>query len=186
MVTHGSLTPMKELDVCLIVCGAPLTRRAPDLISTLMTCGWPSRVIGTPAAKSWLDGAAIEKVIGECPRFEFRSSVEPKLTGRPSAVIVCPATFNTINKAAIGAADNYALAVMCEAMATGVPMVSARLWGHPAWPRSLKTLREAGAVLMNPRTGGLELSPMPSGLGEEVTANFDPQWIIAQLDQLVS
>jgi phosphopantothenoylcysteine decarboxylase len=127
---------------------------------------------------------------GEAPVSDFRLPMQPKRGGPPAAMVVCPATFNMVNKAASGIADTYAAATVCEALATAiplvvVPMVSTRLWGHPAWVRNLNVLRDAGAVLVDVRTGGLDLTPAPSGSGEDVAAQFDPQWVVAQLDRLV-
>ncbi|WP_446686993.1 DUF6188 family protein [Phytohabitans kaempferiae] len=51
---------------------------------------------------------------------------------------------------------------------------------------NLNVLRAAGAVLVDVQTGGLDLAPAPSGSGDEVAARFDPQWIVTQLDRLMS
>lgn len=140
---------MSISDVTLIVCGAPLAARTPDLIRGLMADGWRPAVVGTPGSVGWLDHDAVTRLVGEPPRFEFRAPSTPKHGGAPAVVVVCPATFNTVNKAAAGIADTYALGVLCEAISTRtptviVPTVSTRLSGHPAWPRSVATLTEAG------------------------------------------
>ncbi|SDS61462.1 hypothetical protein SAMN04515669_1496 [Jiangella sp. DSM 45060] len=59
-----------------------------------------------------------------------------------------------------------------------VPFVSRSLAGHPAWPRSLTMLREAGARLVDPRTGGPWDEPLESGSGDAVAAAFDWGWAI--------
>jgi phosphopantothenoylcysteine decarboxylase len=176
--------------VSLILCGAPLTTRAPHLVSVLQADGWYPTVICTPSASAWFDHNAVTELTGQAPVSDFRSPMEPRRGVPPAAMVVCPATFNTVNKAASGIADTYASATVCEALATGiplvmVPMVSTRLWGHPAWVRNLDVLRDAGVVLIDVRTGGLDLTPAPSGSGDEVVARFDPQWIVTQLAQLV-
>jgi hypothetical protein len=137
---------VSTLGVTLIVCGAPLAARVPDLIRGLMADEWQPVVVGTPGSVGWLDHDAVTRLVGEPPRFEFRAPWTPKRGGPPAAVVVCPATFNTVNKAAAGIADTYALGVLCEAISTRtltviVPTVSTKLSGHPAWPRSLATWR---------------------------------------------
>jgi phosphopantothenoylcysteine synthetase/decarboxylase len=87
-----------------------------------------------------------------------RTPGEPKSFPRPDAVILAPATFNTVNKLATGIADTYALTVLCSAIGTRTPMVivpfvSTRLAGHPAWLASLAVLRYAEATLVDPATG---------------------------------
>jgi len=178
------------VDVTLIVCGAPLTARAPDLLAALADDGWRPGVVATPAAAPWLDSAAVERLTGEPPRTEFRSPAYPKRAGDPAAVVVCPATFNTVNKAAAGAADTYALATLCEALGSRlpvllVPMVNNKLWGHPAWTDSLAIFSNAGAAIMNVHTGEAGAAEVASGTGDQVVARFRPGWVAAGLQRLV-
>src|SRR5688500_936304 len=107
----------------LIACGAPLATRTPELLVAVMAAGWEPSVIGTPAAAAWLDSDAVAALTGEPVQYDFRAPNQAKRTGDPAAVLVCPATFNTINKAAAGINDTYALGVLCEALGTGIPTV---------------------------------------------------------------
>lgn len=180
---------MPGLDVALIVCGAPLTSRTPDLVQALRADGWRPTVIGTQASSEWLDVDAVAAVLGEPPLFDFRQPDQPKRGGPPAAVVVCPATFNTVNKAASGVNDTYALGVLCEAIGTGtptvlVPMVNNKLWGHPAWPRSLSTLADAGVTMLDVHTGQAGTSAVASGTGGDVVTRFDPQWLSVQLAEV--
>ncbi|MBN1173023.1 MAG: flavoprotein [Micromonosporaceae bacterium] len=175
---------MKHL--ALIVTGAPLTARAVDLAAATVGAGWSVVVIATPAASPWLDHDGIAAVCGTGPQTEYRSPGEPKRGPRAHAVVVCPATFNTVNKAACGIADTYAMGVLCEAIGAGVPvamfpMINNRLWGHLALASNLETLQEAGVRLFDPATGRHGARPGDSGSGDEVVARFDPAWILAAL-----
>ena len=172
-------------NVTLIVCGAPLTLRAPDLVRALLDDDWTVAVVATPSALAWIDGPTVEGLTGTLPRSEFRDPQQPK-SGPPDAVVVCPATFNTVNKAAVGAADTYALAQLCEALGEGVPvvavpMVNNKLWGHPAWSRSLAVLESIGAELLNVHTGEHGAAVVQSGTADAVVAAFDPAWVISRL-----
>lgn len=180
---------MANSDVTVIVCGAPLTARLPDLLAELLAKGWQPTVVGTPASAAWLDADAVVQLVDEPPRLEFRSPMQLKRGGPPAAVVVCPATFNTLNKAAAGINDSYALGVLCEALGTGtplvvVPMVNNKLWGHPAWAGSLAVLERAGAFLLDVHTGARGASAVISGTGGDVVAGFDPRWVTAQLKTL--
>lgn len=180
---------MQNLDLTVVVCGAPLTSRTPDLLVALLAEGWRPTVVATAAAQAWLDFDEVERLVGERPRVDYRSPSQPKRGGVPAAVLVCPATFNTINKAAAGLADTYPLGVVCEALGTGiplvvVPMVSNKLWGHPAWAGSLTVLGSAGTVFVDIQTGEPEASPTMSGTGAEVVAVFDPAWVTRRLKSL--
>lgn len=173
-------------NLTLIVCGAPLTARTPDLVRALANDDWTVSVIATLSAQAWLDDDAIRDLTGAPPRVEFRQPDQPKGTGSAQAVVVCPATFNTVNKAAAGAADDYALTQLCSALGEGlrlliVPMVNNKLWGHPAWSRSLDVLESAGATMLDIHTGKLGAVAVQSGTGDEVVAGFDPSWVTDRL-----
>lgn len=169
-------------DLTLIVCGAPLAARTGDLVTGLMKAGWRPSVVATPAAMDWLDATSISRATGSAPRHTFRAPAQGRSGPEPSAVAVCPATFNTVNKAACGIADTYAMASLCEALGAGlptviVPMINDRLWQHPACGRSLAFLQSAGAVLIDVQTGRPGAAPVASGTGDQVVAAFDPAWL---------
>jgi phosphopantothenoylcysteine synthetase/decarboxylase len=180
---------MSNLPVTVIACGAPLASRTPELVSELHRHGWHVTVVGTPSAAAWLDHRAIAQLTGEPPRLDLMSVVGERRVA-PAAVVVCPATFNTINKAVAGANDTYALAVLCEALGSrvpivAVPMVSDRLWGHPAWAGSLRVLKDAGVALVDVVSGGVVPTAVESGAGERVAARFDPRWLSGHLARLI-
>ncbi|MQA97015.1 MAG: hypothetical protein GEV11_21080 [Streptosporangiales bacterium] len=63
---------------------------------------------------------------------------------RADAVIVAPATYNTVNKWASGISDTYALGILAEAPGLGIPVVvwpfvNAALAGRRAFQRSRRT-----------------------------------------------
>lgn len=143
----------------LIVCGAPPARQAPRSVAVLQDVGWDVCVIATPVAVAWIDTAALSTATGHAVRSELRGPDEAEFDPRGDAVLVAPATFNTINKCALGASDSLALGLMNEALGTGglpialVPWVNAVLAGHPAYEPSLGRLRGAGAHIVTPESG---------------------------------
>ncbi len=170
----------------LVLTGAPLTSRASELAVALTQAGWEVHLVATPSAAAWVDEAALVEAVGHAPAAQYRAPGEPRRGGRPDAVVVAPATFNTINKLAAGIADSYAHGVLCDALGTAtplviVPMVNNRLWGHPAWPANLQLLSKAGARFVDINSGGSEPAPVQSGTGDDVVAAFDPPWIVRQL-----
>jgi phosphopantothenoylcysteine synthetase/decarboxylase len=107
---------------------------------------------------------------------------------RPDAVICCPATFNTLNKWAAGINDSLALGVLNDALGLNtpvlaVPMVAERLCRHPTWPATLAFLATAGVDAIDPADGNLTLRPrgIPSGTGDDIADNFDPELLIRWL-----
>jgi len=87
----------------------------------------------------------------------------------PDAIIVAPATYNTVNKWAQGTSDTYALGVLAEmtGMDTPIvvlPFVNSALAGRVAFRRSVETLRSEGVrILLGP--GGFEPHPPRTGAG---------------------
>jgi phosphopantothenoylcysteine synthetase/decarboxylase len=91
------------------------------------------------------------------------------------AVIVAPATYNTINKWASGAADTYVLNQLAELTGLGVkivvlPFVNHALAANRVFTRSVDELRQAGIHVLfgpgefephPPRTGGQVLETYP-------------------------
>lgn len=85
----------------------------------------------------------------------------------PDAMLVCPATFNTINKWAYGLADTLALALLTEAIGLDLPLVAAPALNnaqaaHPAFDRSIAALREMGVTVLY---GPDVYEPGPPGTG---------------------
>jgi phosphopantothenoylcysteine synthetase/decarboxylase len=170
----------------IVACGAPLAARVHDLAATAIRDGWDVTVVATRAALSWLDGEAVRRTVGRPAVTDYRIPDEPKRGDRPAAVVVCPATFNTVNRMALGIADSYPLGLLCEALGEGVPtfvvpMVNNRLWGHPAWGAHQAALADAGVTFLDLRTGDAGTEPVVSGTGPDVVAAFDPRWVTDRL-----
>jgi phosphopantothenoylcysteine synthetase/decarboxylase len=71
----------------------------------------------------------------------------------PDAIVVAPATFNTLNKWALGIADTLAVGILCECLGRGVPIVAAPylkqdLARHPAFPKSRNILKKCGVRIL--------------------------------------
>jgi phosphopantothenoylcysteine synthetase/decarboxylase len=167
----------------LVVTGAPLASRCPDIADALSEAGWQIEVVTTPSAGAWVDEATVSHLTalghGET------SSAEPDV------VVVAPATFNTVAKLATGIADTYAHSRLSEALGQRLPMVlvpliNNKLWGHPALEGHFHTLAEAGVALMDCQTGRPEARAVNSGTGEEVVERFDPSWIVTRLLSLTT
>jgi phosphopantothenoylcysteine decarboxylase len=156
----------------LIVCAAPRARRIGELVSRAQARGWTVCAIPTPQGLKFIDRPALEKQTGFPMRAEYEpgSTTEPSTTEPlppPDAMLVCPATFNTINKWAYGLADTLALALLIEAVGLGLPLVAAPALNsaqavHPAFDRSVAALREMGVTVLY---GPGVYEPGPPGTG---------------------
>lgn len=100
----------------------------------------------------------LEQLTQHPVRSDYKRPEDPDALPKADAVIVFPATFNTLNKWALGISDTLALGLLCELTGLGLPIVavpSFRTGGgldlHPAFKRSMRMLRRYGVhVLYEP------------------------------------
>lgn len=137
----------------LVVCAAPPARRIDELVELLHQHGWRVCAIPTPtAAESWVDTGRLATQTGFPVRSQPRAPDDPRSLPPADAVVVAPATFNTINKWAGGISDTFALGILNEAVGMGLPIIASPyakpdLAAHPAFRRSLELLRGYGVWL---------------------------------------
>jgi len=137
----------------LIVCAAPPARSIGDLIGLLQEKDWTVCPITTPHATEWMDIPAVAVQTGFPVRDKYRQPDDQESLPRADAIVVVPATFNTVNKWVAGISDNFALGLLCEAIGLQLPIVVApyaksSLAAHPAYARSLRTLDEWGVIVL--------------------------------------
>ncbi|GII89491.1 hypothetical protein Ssi03_74810 [Sphaerisporangium siamense] len=150
----------------IIVCAAGPAADVGKLVALAQDDGWIVQLIATPSALDFIDVPALEKQTGRPVRSQYRKPGEPK-SPRADAIIVAPATYNTINKFAQGIADTYALGILSEAPNLGIPVavlpfVNSALADRAPFRRSINDLRAEGVhILLGP--GHFE--PHPPGAG---------------------
>ena len=110
-----------------VVCGVGPAAATGTLVKLACDRGWRIQVVATPAALEFFDEQAIADLTGAPVRSQY---AKPGAPGSliPDAILVAPATYNTICKWAQGISDTYALGVLAEATGLRVPTV---------WPWSL-------------------------------------------------
>lgn len=157
----------------VIVCAAGPAGDVGRLVELAQKRGWMVRVIATPSALAFIDVPALEALTGAPVRSQYRSPGEPR-TPPADAIIVAPATYNTINKWALGISDTYALGILAEAPGMNIPVVvlpfvNSALAGRAPFMASVQALRSEGVrVLLGPG----EFEPHPPGSGGERIADF--------------
>src|SRR6266567_2457259 len=138
------------------VCGAPAAAEVNELIGLAQRSGWLVRVIATPMGERFIDVGELAALTGDRVRTRFRMPDEPDELPAADAVVVAPATFNTVNKWAAGIADTFATGLLCELTGLGVPilavpLVKDALARHVAFKSSLETLHGMGVdILFDP------------------------------------
>src|SRR5215475_2501019 len=136
----------------IVVCGAAPTAEVGVLVRLAQQRSWTVRAIPTPDALSFADAAELEWMTGNAVEVGYRSPADVR-PPRPDAVIVAPATFNTVNKAALGITDTHALGVIAEAIGRDIPVVmvpwvNAPLAAREPFRRSVAQLRDEGVFVL--------------------------------------
>jgi phosphopantothenoylcysteine synthetase/decarboxylase len=147
----------------VIACGG---RPAGDLsafVEEAQANGWEVCVIATPSALKFMDLDHLANLTGHVVRYDYKQPDEPDVLPPPDAIVVAPATFNTVNKWAAGISDTLALGLLNEALGLGLPVIAVpfpniALARHPAFRRSMAELEALGVrLLFDP-----EAHPLPT------------------------
>src|SRR5207244_8130309 len=130
-------------------CAASTAALVPHFVKQAQARGWNVCVITTPQGTKFLDSPLVERLTGYPVRSEYKRPEEPDVLPRADAIIVFPATFNTVNKWVLGISDTLALGLLCEYTGLKMPIVAvpcvltdSGLDSHPAFPRIIAQLRE--------------------------------------------
>ncbi|MGV9770721.1 flavoprotein [Streptosporangium sp. NPDC003464] len=169
----------------VIVCAAGPAAGVGRLVTMAQEEGWAVQIVATPQALDFVDADALEAQTGRPVRSRYRKPGEPK-PPRPDAVIVAPATYNTINKSAQGIADTYALGLLSEATGLGIPVVvlpclNSALAARLPFRHSVERLRAEGVrVLLGPG----EFEPHGPDSGDDRTDSYPWGLALAELNRL--
>jgi phosphopantothenoylcysteine synthetase/decarboxylase len=167
----------------VIVCGSPIARGVGKLIALAQQDGWDVCLLSTPDGRKFLDVPALATQTGHPVRWRFKNPGEPDLLPDADAMIVAPATFNTVAKWAAGITDTLPLALLIEGQGKGLPIVAMPFTNlmmarHPAFLESITRLRGWGIAVLY----GQDVVPLvPAGQGEAAVDGFP--WQLA-LDAL--
>ncbi|MGH3776205.1 MAG: flavoprotein [Pseudonocardiaceae bacterium] len=166
---------MIERVLYLVICAAGPASRIDVMVNLARGAGWSVYCLATPAAVEYfLDVPALSALTGHPVRTTYRTC-EGEALPRADAIVVAPATYNTINKWAAGIADNYVLNQLAELTGLGarivvLPFVNQGLAANQVFVRSIEELRQAGVHILfgpgefephPPRTGGTVLDSYP-------------------------
>lgn len=150
----------------VIACGAAPAVDVGRLIDLALADGWEVEVVPTPSGLVFVDVADLERRDGVAVRTRHTEPDRP-MSRQADAFIVAPATFNTVNKLALGISDTYALHMLATAVGRSLPVavlpfVNTALAARAPFRSSVEQLRVEGVtVLLGP--GGYE--PHEPGVG---------------------
>ena len=138
----------------LIVTGASVARRTPEVLRALAPAAGRVLTLLTPGARRVISPRELALVPGhQIVESYFDAAILPRPA--PGVVVIAPCTFNTLNKLAAGITDNLALSIAAQAIGRRTPLIVAiavntPLWTHPRTQESAATLRGWGCMVLDP------------------------------------
>ena len=158
----------------VIVCAAGVATDVAKLVTAAQERRWDTWIVPTPSAVDFIDIPALQELTGHPIRARYRQPGEGGKLPPADAIIVAPATYNTINKWAAGISDTFALGLLAELTPAGIPIavlpfVNASLAANRAFARSVADLRESGVTVLLGDDGFI---PHPAGQGGTRIATF--------------
>ena len=172
----------------VVVCGAGPASAVGRLIDQAHDRGWDAHVIATPSALDFLDLDALHVQTSHQVRSEYTNPGSGRGRSLPhaDAIVVAPATYNTVNKWALGISDTYALGILAEAPGLGIPVVvlpfvNAALAANPSFRHSIDRLRAIGVSVV---FGPGEWEPHPPGTGGSRIDSFPWDTALDRADEL--
>lgn len=170
----------------VVACAAPPVIHVRVVIAAAQTRGWDTCLIVTPPAERWLADQlpALVEQTGHPVRSAYKLLGEPDVLPPADAMLVAPATSNTINKWAAGISDTLALGLITEAIGKRIPLVAMPCLNrdqvaHPAFAPNVARLRDAGVTVLLDEQGQALRGP-----GKDHHANFPWHLGLDELDPL--
>ncbi len=161
--------------ILLGVSGGIAAYKALELVRLATADGHAVRVVQTPASQRFVGRASFAALTGapvlvseferdpahgafpDQPPATHESLSHLELVANADVYVVAPASANTIAKLAAGLADNLlsscALAARCPLVLA--PAMNNHMYEHAATQTNLRTLRERGAIVVDPEVGRL-------------------------------
>jgi phosphopantothenoylcysteine decarboxylase/phosphopantothenate--cysteine ligase len=187
--------------ILLGVCGGIAAYKAVELTRLALKAGHSVRVVQTEAATRFVGPATFAGITGapvlvtewepDPLRGAFPGDPAPEhaplshlaLVDRADVYAIAPASAHTLAKLAHGHADNLltAAALACRRPLIVAPAMNNAMYEHPATQANLATLRERGAIVLEPGTGSLG-SPGEFGIGRLP----EPPELLAAIEQAVA
>lgn len=119
-----------------IVTGSPAARDVGTLVDLAQPGGWDVCVIASPDGRRFIDDEALSAKTGHQVRSVYKDPTAPDALPPADAMIVAPATCNTLAKWAAGISDTLPLGLLVEAVGKRQPVVAMPFsnWAQISFP----------------------------------------------------
>ena len=142
---------LKDTKITLCVSSSISFYKAFEILSLLRHANAKVRVAMSEQTLKFCSPLAFEALSGECVLVGDNKPLAHIEYAKCDLMIIAPATANTINKIALGIADNAMLSCIlaCRAPKLIAPAANTAMLENPATQNSLKVLKERGFVVVN-------------------------------------
>ena len=142
---------LKDAKITLCVSSSISFYKAFEILSLLRRANAKVRVAMSEQTLKFCSPLAFEALSGECVLVGDSKPLAHIEYAKCDLMIIAPATANTINKIALGIADNAMLSCIlaCRAPKLIAPAANTAMLENPATQNSLKVLKERGFMVVN-------------------------------------
>ncbi|WP_133689412.1 bifunctional phosphopantothenoylcysteine decarboxylase/phosphopantothenate--cysteine ligase CoaBC [Mycobacterium sp. BK086] len=169
---------MNRKRIIVGVAGGIAAYKACTVVRQLSEAGHDVRVVPTESALRFVGAATFEALSGHPVRTGVFEDVDEvphvRLGQEADLVVVAPATADLLARAVAGRADDLLTATLLTARCPVLfaPAMHTEMWLHPATVQNVGTLRDRGAVVLEPASGrltGADTGPGRLPEAEEIT-----------------
>ena len=154
---------MKNKNILIIVTGSIAAYKACEVVRLLRKEGAHVQVMMSKSAMEFVgkatfaaltDNEVITEIFPNTPKAGLEHI---EMAIELDAIVVVPATANTICKAANGVADDVVSTTLsaCEQPTLFAPAMNFRMWQNPATMEAVEKLRKKGSIVLDPEEGQL-------------------------------
>ncbi len=162
---------LSEKKILLIICGGISAYKSLELIRLLKKQSVQIKTILTRSAKEFVTALSVsslsqDKVYDDL--FDAKNEAEMdhiSLSRWADAIVVAPATANTISKLSTGSSDDLASTVVLASNKDIFlsPAMNVRMWEHPSTKENLNKLKSYGYKIIGPEVGDMACGEFGEG-----------------------
>ena len=154
---------MKNKNILIVVTGSIAAYKTCEVVRLLRKEGVNVQVMMSKSAMEFVgkttfaalsDNEVISEIFSNTPKAGLEHI---EMAIELDAIVVVPATANTICKAANGVADDVVSTTLsvCEQPTLFAPAMNFRMWQNPATMEAVEKLRKKGSIVLDPEEGQL-------------------------------
>lgn len=178
---------MNGVRILLVVGGGIAAYKACELVRMIRKGGGSVTCVLTEGGSQFVTAmslAALSENPVHTTLWDLRNEAEMghiRLSREADLVVVCPATADLLARMAAGIADDLAttLLLATDKPVMAVPAMNVRMWEHAATQRNVKTLRDAGCLVVDPDEGAMACGeygpgrlPEPEFIWQQIVSLF--------------